>query len=62
MKTIDLKIHLDKIEVVLRNKSVLCGWQVGGMGRIENSGELKTLCGRVMQLILQSGLKLLWFY
>lgn len=55
MKTIDLKIHLDKIEVVLRNKSVLCGWQVGGMGRIENSG-------RVMQLILQSGLKLLWFY
>lgn len=49
MKTIDLKIHLDKIEVVLRNKSVLCGRQVGGMGRIENSGELKTLCGRVMQ-------------
>lgn len=28
------------------------------MGRTENSGELKTLCGRVMQLIVQSGLKL----
>lgn len=38
MKTIVLKIHLDEIEVVLRNESVSCGQQVGGMRRIKNSG------------------------
>jgi len=34
MKSIDLKIHLDSMEVVLRNESVLCGQQVAGMRRI----------------------------
>ncbi|KAK2542740.1 hypothetical protein Q9233_000216 [Columba guinea] len=42
MKTIDLKIHLDKIEVVLRNKSVLCGRQVGGSAELIAREEIRT--------------------
>lgn len=38
MKTVNLKFHLDKVEVVLRNESLLWGQQVGDMRKIKNSG------------------------
>lgn len=59
----DLKIPLNKMEVVLRNENVWCSQQVE---RYEEYLKLWSvcpfLCGRVMQLILQSGLKRLWFH
>lgn len=63
MKTIDLEIHLNTLELVLRNESIWCGQQIEGITRIKISERcLPFSLWKAAQLSSQSGLKPLWLH